>query len=141
MAGLRLRLSAVVLGGALVATCGGGGSGGSSPSPAPSPSTGNPCDAVVTSLASEPGAPPESRKGAPLDVHGRWRVLDDLWTHRAATARAGLGPSAPQAQAQDIGEIAVIQDEGDIDLPANRLDLAGKGLRFRGNAAGGYDAS
>lgn len=140
MDGLRLRLSVAVLGGALVATCGGGGSGGSSPSPAPSPSTGHPCDAVVTALASEPGAPSASRKSAPLDLHGRWRVLDDLWTHRAASARAGLTP-APQSQAQDIGEIAVIQDGGDIVLPANRLDLAGKGLRFQRNASGGYDVT
>jgi hypothetical protein len=138
--GLRLRLSAAVLGGALVATCGGGSGGPSTPSTPTTPST-NPCDAVVASLESVPeGALPFS-KATPLDIHGRRRVLDSLWTHRAAAARAGLAPPAPQARAQDIGEISVIQDEGDIVLPANRLDLAGQGLRFQRNAAGGYDVA
>jgi len=140
---MRVRLLTAILTAALVATCGGSSSGPSrSPAPpAPSPPASNPCDAVVTSLESAPVAPSASAKGARLDLHGRWRVLDDLWTHRAAVARGGLAPIVPQAQAQDIGEIAVIQDEGDIVLPANRLDLAGKGLRFRRNAAGGYDVT
>jgi hypothetical protein len=132
---------AVVMAGALLAACGGGSGSGSPSAPrSPSSSTVNPCDAVVPVLASDAGAPRASGKGAPLDLHGRWRVLDDLWTHRAASARGGLVAS-PRAQAQDIGDIAVIQDEGDIVLPANRLDLAGRGLRFQRNAAGGYDVS
>ena len=138
---MRVRLLIAVLAAALLATCGGSASGPTrSPTPPTTPA-GNPCDAVVTSLESAPVAPSASAKRERLDLHGRWRVLDDLWTHRAAAARAGLAPAVPQAQAQDIGDVAVIQDEGDIVLPANRLDLAGKGLRFRRNAAGGYDVS
>ena len=39
----------------------------------------------------------------------------------------------------DVGEIAVIQDEGDLILPPNTYDLRSLGLRFTRNGAGGYD--
>jgi hypothetical protein len=41
--------------------------------------------------------------------------------------------------AVDIGEIAVIQDEGDIIAAPNAYDLRSLGLRFTRNGAGGYD--
>lgn len=90
-------------------------------------------------------AAPEVRAGrapktAPGEIDTRVSALDALWTHRAAVARRGLGPLAP-AQAHDIGEVAVLQDEGDLIVPANGLDLAGKGLQFRRNASGGYDVT
>ncbi|MCA1563107.1 MAG: hypothetical protein LC804_23570 [Acidobacteria bacterium] len=38
-----------------------------------------------------------------------------------------------------MGEIAVLQDEGDLVLPPNLYDLRSLGLRFTRNGAGGYD--
>ena len=49
----------------------------------------------------------------------------------AATSRA----------TEDIGEIAVIQDEGDLIAPANTFDLQGTGLRYTPRAGGIYEVS
>jgi hypothetical protein len=81
------------------------------------------------------------------DGSPRWRVLDALWTHRENTARRapgdntndsrrGLSPSRSNA---DVGEVAVVQDEGDLILPPNAYDLRNLGLRFTRNNAGGYN--
>ncbi len=40
----------------------------------------------------------------------------------------------------DVGEIAIVPDEGEIVLPPNTYDLVNVGLRFTRNSAGGYDA-
>jgi hypothetical protein len=77
----------------------------------------------------------------PIDLSTRWRVLDDLYRHRAAVDRRGVQPAAPPTAGVDIGEIAVLQDQGDLILPANRFDLVSTGLRFSRNAAGGYDVA
>ena len=41
--------------------------------------------------------------------------------------------------AADVGDIAVIQDQGDVVLSPNTFDLRGTGLRFTRNGGGGYD--
>jgi hypothetical protein len=41
----------------------------------------------------------------------------------------------------DVGDIAVIQDEGDLILPPNTYDLRNLGLRFTRNNAGGYNVT
>jgi hypothetical protein len=68
-------------------------------------------------------------------------VLESLWIHEQGGGRRGtittLGPVA--ATSSDVGEIAVLRDEGDLILPANAFDLKGVGLRFTRNAQGGYD--
>ena len=46
----------------------------------------------------------------------------------AAAAISTLGPVA--ATSTDIGDIAVLRDEGDLIVPANAFDLKGLGLRF-----------
>ena len=78
-----------------------------------------------------------------LDGNPRWRVLDALWTHREyagrgdrTDSRTGLSPSRSNV---DIGEIAVVQDEGDLILSPNTYDLRSLGLRFVRNGAGGYN--
>jgi hypothetical protein len=43
--------------------------------------------------------------------------------------------------AQDVGEIAVLQDAGDLMIKPNPADLSDVGLRLAPNAAGGYDVS
>lgn len=65
---------------------------------------------------------------------------DILWRHRANEGRlVPLAVTNPQATV-DVGEIAVIQDEGDLIAPPNTFDLQGTGLRFVPRA-GGYDVS
>ena len=88
----------------------------------------------------------QARKRNVVDGNPRWRVLDHLWTHReaennptvAALQRRGL--SAP-ANAADVGDVAVVQDEGDIVVPPNTYDLKTLGLRFSRNSAGGYSVT
>jgi hypothetical protein len=43
--------------------------------------------------------------------------------------------------AQAIGEIAILQDSGDLITRANPMDLGDVGLRLTPNATGGYDLS
>jgi hypothetical protein len=136
---------------ALLAACGGGGGGGTTPppSPDPSPTPTNPCATAAIEQEydagiggpTDPGA--GARKKAAIDGNPRWRVLDALWTHRAAEQRRGRGPTqpllAPAPDRADVGEIAVLQDEGDLVLPPNQYDLKNAGLRFTRNGSGGYD--
>jgi hypothetical protein len=69
-----------------------------------------------------------------------WR--DVLWTHRIAEANGRARAESAHATATvDVGAIAVLQDDGSLILPANAFDLAGQGLRFVRNAAGGYDVT
>jgi hypothetical protein len=81
-----------------------------------------------------------------VDGDSRYSVLNALTLHEARRrATAGLGPLAgpgagPAPDGVDIGEIAVVQDEGDIIAPPNAFDLRGAGVRFTRNGAGGYDA-
>jgi hypothetical protein len=137
---------------ALLATllaCGGGNNGGSTPpstTPPPGGSTQNPCTtaALEEGLTISEETPVESGfsrtplKNVP-DGATRWRVLDDLWAHRAAVARGTLAPLGPLPITEDIGDIAVLQDEGDLVLRPNQLDIRNIGLRWTRNAAGGYD--
>lgn len=143
---MRARIVSIVVVCALAASCGGGRGPSTPPSPQPPSPAKNPCDLVPTALgpaalgreALESG---RAAKAARTETDARVSALDALWTHRAAVARGLLGLLAPQAQTQDLGELAVLQDEGDLIVPANRLDLAGKGLRFRRNTSGGYDVT
>jgi hypothetical protein len=134
-----------------LAGCGGSsgtGTGGDSPPPNPGGGTGqNPC--ATASL--EPGsgllAPPPSeghirRKTDVIDRDPKWRVLDALWTHRQKIVLQGERAAETSGRdAVDIGEIAILQDEGDLIAPPNQLDLTSTGLRFSRNGAGGYDVS
>jgi hypothetical protein len=96
--------------------------------------------ASTTLMSSETGLRP--RKTDLLDHDDRWRHLDVLWMHRAAVAHRRVAPlsTGPQT-ARDVGEIAVLQDTGDLVAKANPMDLGDVGLRFIPNANGGYDVS
>ncbi len=138
-----MRAALIALLGICLTACG-GGNGGSSPSPSPNPSPSpvpqDPCAAVRADapLAAVVGARTKIRG---FDGSPRWRVLDALWINRQQRQRrpgvTGIGP--PAATSVDVGDIAVIRDEGDLFLAANTFDLASAGLRFTRNAAGGYD--
>jgi hypothetical protein len=149
--GAVTRLISAALLGLLAAACGGSSS---PPSTNPPPATTtNPCsasslegDQLDVSAAEQAAA--RALKTNILDGSPRWRVLDALWTHREYEARRtrrdddegrrGLTPSRANA---DVGEIAVIQDEGDLILPPNTYDLRSLGLRFTRNNAGGYNVT
>jgi hypothetical protein len=94
--------------------------------------------------ATSSSAPAESarQKRGLLDHDDRWSHLDSLWTHRAAVRHGRLATlSSTPRTAVDVGEIAVLQDAGDIVTRANAMDLGDVGVRMTPNATGGYDAS
>jgi hypothetical protein len=156
MRGVVSILALVLLVGA--AACNGGsgsgGNGGQTPTPPPSSSQ-NPCQTAALETDDLPAARPSPSPGdktGVIDGDPRWRVLDALWLHRAAEARragrqpqAGLetpdGITAPPARSLDVGDIAVVEDTGDLVLPGNAIDLENVGLRFTRNGSGGYDVS
>jgi len=143
------RLVAAVMVALLVSAC--GSSSGSSSNPPPATST-NPCASAADEAdQSEIAVPPDElaarreRKINVLDGNPRWRVLDALWTHREYLERDQRTPGerrtlSPRNSA-DVGEIAVLQDEGDLILPPNTYDLRSLGLRFTRNGSGGYNVN
>ena len=143
----RPRVLLLVLSAAwMLAAC--GGSNGGSPSPSPGPGQGgNPCTtaAVEGEAAFAPGestADTLRLKTEVIDRDPRWRVLDALWTHRQRAGRARELAAGPGGRNPvDIGEIAVLQDEGDLIAPPNAVDIRSQGLRFTRNSAGGYDVT
>ena len=139
---MKAALSALLL--LFTIACGGGNGDSTSPPPSGDGNNQNAC-ASVRSEAIEPERPSAvaaapSKTGG-IDPSPRWRVLESLWIHQqAAERRGGIAPlGSPAATTSDVGEIAVIRDEGDVIVPANAFDLKGAGLRFTRNASGGYD--
>ena len=119
---------------------------GSSPPPqSPEPPTAvqNPCPDVTTlsSTAFRSLSRGIDKRGGVIDTDGPWTILDSIWNHRSAVARGLLRPLVPRPLTQDVGEIAVLQDEGDLFRAANLYDLRDVFLRFTPNAAGGYDVA
>jgi hypothetical protein len=153
-----VRVQAVVVavvGSMAIAACGGssssnsgGNNGGSSTTPPPSTST-NPCTnadtaeiAAVGTLLQSGRTPPDKTKivdgGDP-----RGSAYAAIALHRIAeAARETARPSAvtPGPHAADVGDIAVLQDTGDLIVPQNAFDLGGVGLRFT-PAGTGYSIS
>lgn len=135
----------------LVSAC--GGSSGSPPAnPAPTPTPTDPCSTTAIDEGEQAPLPLDADPARALksnasDGNSRWRVLDALWTHRAAEERAGPAGLTPRRSplggrnAADVGDIAVVPDEGDIIVPPNTYDLQNLGLRFTRNGSGGYDVS
>jgi hypothetical protein len=128
--------------------CGGsGGSGGGTPPPSTGGGTQDVCtgtSAGADGLDSTPSrslaADLTSRKKERTDGNPRGRLFDALWLHRSRADRI-LRPDALTAgrDAIDVGEIAVVQDQGDLIESPNAYDLGNVGLRFTRNSAGGYD--
>ena len=142
---MRLRRAAAspVLLAVLSACNGGGGNGGPGPGPGtPPPGGANPCSGVSLTALTAPGDQRlRDEKRTRVDGDSRYDVLDALALHRRRSAggvpRAEAGPARDNV---DIGEIAVVQDEGDLVAPPNSFDLRGAAVRFTPNGAGGYDA-
>jgi hypothetical protein len=127
--------------------CGGGGGNGGTPTPPPTTNQ-NPCStASSTGVAAPADQALQARKRLQVDGSSRYNVLNALSLSRARQERSGrsapsgLSEAVPLGRsAIDIGEIAVIQDEGDIVAPPNAFDLRNAGVRFTRNGSGGYDA-
>ena len=106
----------------------------------------NPCPAAPSdSVARNALAPArtsfEDKRFGFVDDGARWGVLDSIWNHRAAVERGLLRPVGATVSNADEGEIAVLQDEGDLFRAANTYDLRDVTLRFAANDDGGYDVT
>jgi hypothetical protein len=116
------------------------------PLPTPPQSSANPC---VAALAADAGAF-DATAPAAFDAVGKGRgglaadkrdVIDLLWRSALGARAAQRAAPAADAISQDIGDIAVIEDDGTLLLPTNTFDLKNRGLRFERNGTGGYDVS
>ena len=132
--------------GLVLVSCSGGGGGsstGSTPTPAPAPSTANPCAGInaeaPAGILRAPTAAELDKREPRICRRQPYNVLEEVWTHRAARSRGSIPTLARPTVSADVGEVAVIQDEGDIMIPANAFDLKGAGLTFARNTSGGYD--
>jgi hypothetical protein len=111
----------------------------------------DPCTATLSLVAATGGSAARAQtdgrepKRRPLDHDDRWRHLDGLYKHRAAIARGRVAQTALESptvnsQSPDVGDIAVLQDAGDLMITPNPLDLRDAGLRLTPNNRRGYDA-
>jgi hypothetical protein len=136
-----------------IAGCGGGDDGGNSgpirpepTNPTPPPSSTNPCTAV---LAQDPGgASTSALSQSPIDrakAEGFGSddrdVREPLWEHYLRGSSGGGIAAATPSASQDIGEIAVLEDDGTLFLRQNAFDLRNLTLRFERNGGGGYDVT
>ena len=150
----RFRAALLALfGSVVIAACGGGSSsnnnGGNSNTPPPTTST-NPCATADTAEVAAVGAglqsgvtPPDKKAivdGGNPRARAYAAVALHRWARERAAAEARPAAATPAPVAADIGNIAVLQDTGDLVLPQNTFDLGGVGLRFA-PAGGGYSVS
>jgi hypothetical protein len=130
-----------------------GGNDDDSPLPPPTPpapppsSTQNPCVAALAQAEAD-GAPRAPSLAADLTGKGRLglaadtrHVADLLWRSALSARATNRATPAPDAISQDIGDIAVIEDDGTLLLTRNGFDVRNIGLRFERNSSGGYDVS
>lgn len=137
------------------AGCGGGDDGGNpdpvrpQPTNPTPPGSTNPCAAV---LAQDPGGPSGAGTSAltpsPIDrakAEGFGSddrdVREPLWEHYLRGSSGGGIAAATPTASQDIGEIAVLEDDGTLFLRQNAFDLRSLTLRFERNNTGGYDVT
>ncbi|MBI2835405.1 MAG: hypothetical protein HYX76_13360 [Acidobacteria bacterium] len=129
----------------LAAACSGGGGGNQPPGGGtPPPAEQNPCAGITSAPAARregPSAGAIDKNLGVIDRRGRWPVLDTIWNHRAAIDRGLILPVVQPTAEGDVGDIAVMQDQGDLVFNTNFYDLRALGLRFAPNAGGGYDVS
>ena len=138
---LRALAPVVVL--ALLFACGGGGGNGTPGPTPPIPGNTDPCASVsLTALSAPADESRRAQKRGFIDGDVRYNLLNALALHesrRPADLRT-VGPSDPRTLGPsdlDVGEIAVVQDEGDLVAPPNAFDLRGSGVRFT-RSGGGY---
>jgi len=153
----------------VVAACGGGSSGGSNnggnTGGGGGTSATNPCttalladtaEVAAVGSTAQSGGPTEDKKKV-IDGDPRGRVYEALALHQDGVARRegrartalvqddGTGSgrtsiTAPAPVGEDVGDVAVINDTGDLVLPQNNYDVRSTGLRFTRNG-GSYTLS
>jgi hypothetical protein len=97
---------------------------------------------VAAEAPAETVGAPVSDKRAGVYGDTRWSWLDHRWTRGdVARRRATMGEAGIRPRDRDVGDIAVIEDNGLLIVSPNTLDLAGRGLRFRPLATGGYEVA
>jgi hypothetical protein len=117
--------------------------GGSTPSASQDTSSPDPCAATAAlenddaALEAQSTSVTAAKRRPRLDGDSRWSVLNSLWLHSGQKVRQTASASR---HGQDVGDVAVVQDAGDIMVSANAFDLASLNLRFVSNGAG-YDVS
>ncbi|HVL66228.1 MAG TPA: hypothetical protein VM364_03075 [Vicinamibacterales bacterium] len=122
--------------------CNSGGSPTPPPTPAPpNPGSTDPCSSVSITGSRPPADAELSVEGkrAFIDGHNKYNVLDALALHRARGGPETLAlreAITPAPRNADIGEIAIVQDEGDLIAPPNAFDLRGAGVRFTRSGSG-----
>jgi len=131
---------------AFAGACDKGGNDGTPalPPPPPPATSQNPCpvgSAAPASSRTTGAQRPSKTAGRVVDGDPRGMLGDILWRHEAARARQIRTADDVSLVTEDVGEIAVIQDEGDLIAPANSFDLQGTGLRYAPRSGGGYDVS
>jgi hypothetical protein len=85
---------------------------------------------LLTLLPAAEGAAASARSGRNAWCGtARDGAADAVWAHREQRERRGVAARSERA-AFDVGQIAVVMDEGDLALVANSLDLQRAGLRF-----------
>jgi len=134
----------LVIAGALGACGESDGPGNGPPPGGGTPETACNAAAVEPGLDEPPIMAPQSnvRKAQPIDGSPHGRLLDALWLHRSRADRIRERPSLTAGpDVVDIGQIAVVPDEGDLIEPPNPIDLQNLGLRFTRNGAGGYNVT
>jgi hypothetical protein len=134
------------LGFVVLFACGGGDSNPppnnppSNPPPNPPPVT-NPCAAASLEdgdFSSPLEVSPSAGRKRATNWDPRVSVPQLFWTHQAARAQGltiALDAGLPVDNA-DVGEIAVLQDSGDLIVRANAFDLSDVALRFTPNGNG-----
>ena len=146
---VRALLPAVVAACVLAACGGSNGNGGDNPAPNPGRrQLAEPLRVRFRRAGRGPSGSTDLRKqhsarrAMSSTATRRWRVFDALWTHRQRIALRGERAAETIGRdTVDIGEIAVVQDEGDLIVPPNEFDLRNTGLRFTRNASGGYNVT
>ena len=143
---MRPAISAIAIGATiamlLMASCG-GNAGGTPPPVAtvPPPASSGSCSIPLAAAAVIDMPAPAKPASTDDRRTRRGRVYEELWKHQAEVARRPLAPASvsPAASAEDIGQVAVLRDEGDLVLPPNPYDLRAISVGFARNGSGGYD--
>ena len=126
--------------------CNGGSNGspnpnpGPNPNPNPNPPGADPCSGITSTPITAPADEAlRAEKRLFVDGDSRYNIFDALALHRARQLR-DAPRRAPRAQGPrdtvDVGEIAVLQDEGDLVAPPNTFDLRNIGVRFTRSGSG-----
>jgi hypothetical protein len=137
-------LAAAFVAALLLAACGGSGGGGNTSTTTttiPSASTGSCAIPAVTDSVTTRSLSAVTKDASTGDRNTRrGRVYQELWKHEAADqSRTRTRTITPQAVVEDIGQIAVVRDEGDIILAANAFDLRSLSVTFARTGVGGFD--